>query len=1699
MKKMSAFLLALIFIFIANISDGICGTPGTLKWSIKPESSNIPSPAIAKDGTVYVTGGSRLKALNPDTGGIIWAFEPGTGLGSAPVIMPDKSICVGGANGTLYVIYPNGTLKWSKNFGGSSITWQAAVNSDGTIFFAYGNTLYCLSADGDTIWTYEASDTLNSSPVLGQDGSIYLSSQTARTFYAVNIDGTLKWRSVLPVLGVENASLGTPAIGANGTIYMGDSKGFLRYVNPQTGVMFASRYGIDASPRTCQPVVLANGYIVIGCTNTALYGCPPDGGPNYNLATLSYQGATYSTPAVGTDGTLYFGVSYQVTHHTYYFYAVTPVYGPSSWYFSTRWSYLVGHQMTSSPALGTDGTAYIGTTDGYVYAIYTENTGYQQNSPFPRYRHDNFNTGNSIHNSFLVCQPSIYDFGNVNLGNESSKTFTLANISTTSFDIGQIEFSESAQSETEFLISDDCSGQSIAPGQTLSFTVTFRPVINGRRSTSVKIPFGDKLLYAGVFGTGGGNGQSSLIPVVYDGSNGQKLEGASVTVNGETLTTDIEGKCIFTALDPGLYTVEVTKDGFSPNTKEVDLPASSNTYSNIIIYPSNFEEPTVTDISSKYEGRVFYMNGVNFNVKHTVNIDWAGHTPSKVKFITPKGVFEENITENTVSKTFNMGSDFGVGGTLKVQAVTDTGALSEEQEADFVVIKGIPLFPLMVLDKGGYFSYASSLGLNWNLFSEGVAGSAIPSDIPLFGGNPVLLKLIPTVSAGVSCDGSASIGLKYEGLTAEKKIESGKLAGFSFSMYPLVEISGQYYPSASAWDWDGYAGIHGEAGFKKSWPFVVWVGPVPLPMYAKASFSLSADAMLGITDLDPLAINGQLSIGPYVRGSLGAGVDELLAVEGWIGGGMDIGLQFPEEPTLEELTIYLNGGFTVYALIFTWENEVLRWDWSLIDNKTKTGEMPFLGARTPKIFPRNYLSSPGYGLFTGGRTINTKSVTDEDGKTAAIRYTTLQEEVFPYSEPSLSSSGSYLYAAWLYDDPARGALNRTKLVFSSYDGAVWSAPQTVADDGTADFHPDIITFSDGWAAVVWENGKTALADDATFEDMTQNLEICVSFYDPGDQTWSAPYTFTDNAWLDRSPKVRGYNKDNIMVMWITNQYNHITGRIANPNKIYSSVWNGIIWAAAQLVVDTTIIMEGYTHADFKKPLLNYDFAYYHTWTNYAVAFFSIDMDDDTSTVDDREILVIEWNLNNFGGWHPNPWDRTNDSLADENVRIIYNATAFNVYWLKNNMLFTSNDPYLYDDVTPVYTFEGEYSTNLASFRIARSSNGRHAIVWPEPSEYSSDLWGIFYDPALSVWGNPQQLTFDTQTERANSVAFYGDDTLVSLYDKVDVDISYEKRQTLTGKTVTVPVRQLGSTDLAAFMHTVSTDLALKPASFIVNPANPFCGSVTELFVTVINTGNTAQQNIPVSFYVGDPQDGGALIETAVISSKLLPGDEETVSVEWTVPETSATIALYAVVDPEGTIEEDVPANNTLSISCVFPDIGAVSLSRKNITDTLLSLTGTVQNTGTLATGEFLVEIRKDSPDGEQLYQETIDNLEPNEIKQVAYLWDTTGVEMENVWLYLIADSADVVAEFDDKNNNYILKINPYFLKGDINGDGNIDISDVILCLRMAIGLPVTIGGQVYEAPSYTDLLKNCADINLSIDVTISDVILILRKAIGLDE
>jgi len=89
---------------------------------------------------------------------------------------------------------------------------------------------------------------------------------------------------------------------------------------------------------------------------------------------------------------------------------------------------------------------------------------------------------------------------------------------------------------------------------------------------------------------------------------------------------------------------------------------------------------------------------------------------------------------------------------------------------------------------------------------------------------------------------------------------------------------------------------------------------------------------------------------------------------------------------------------------------------------------------------------------------------------------------------------------------------------------------------------------------------------------------------------------------------------------------------------------------------------------------------------------------------------------------------------------------------------------------------------------------------------------------------------------------------------------------------------------------------------------------------------------------------------------------------------------------------------------------------------------------------------------------------------VFFSWGADASGSGNPIMLTMDNDKDIVARFERK--------------ADISGEGTVDIFDVILCLRMAVGLdPVNI---------------QTADMNSDGVVDISDVILILRKAIGLN-
>jgi len=69
--------------------------------------------------------------------------------------------------------------------------------------------------------------------------------------------------------------------------------------------------------------------------------------------------------------------------------------------------------------------------------------------------------------------------------------------------------------------------------------------------------------------------------------------------------------------------------------------------------------------------------------------------------------------------------------------------------------------------------------------------------------------------------------------------------------------------------------------------------------------------------------------------------------------------------------------------------------------------------------------------------------------------------------------------------------------------------------------------------------------------------------------------------------------------------------------------------------------------------------------------------------------------------------------------------------------------------------------------------------------------------------------------------------------------------------------------------------------------------------------------------------------------------------------------------------------------------------------------------------------------------------------------------------------------------------------GDINGDQTTDIADVVLGMRMAVQLEITIGSQTYPYP-YPDWLIGLGDLTGDGSVDVSDIVKLQRKAVGLE-
>jgi outer membrane protein assembly factor BamB len=371
------------------------------------------------------TGASPIRGRY--RGGRPWSFATGRGIFSTPVIGGDGAVYFGSADGYFYALGPSGSPRWRLRTGGiidaaaaigrpgrrgpapitigsgderlyhlrtkprhlprrRRILWRfrptlppvagqlvdwwegnVAIGPGGTIYAGNtGGAAYAINPDGGLRWVAPRGNSVWTTPAFGQGGEAGNTFWGSVDLYAFSLDaaGRPRWQTFTP--GYVTSS---PALGADGTVYVGSFDHDLYALDPATG---APRWSFPTSAHIYGSPAVADGggatrAIYIGSADGSVYAVSPEGDEIWRYDTGD---AVRSSPVIGRSPhgggrIVYVGSSNGKL------YALDARTGRRRWSFDTtphRPALRDRNDLNSSPALGEHGV-YIGSEDGRLWYV----------------------------------------------------------------------------------------------------------------------------------------------------------------------------------------------------------------------------------------------------------------------------------------------------------------------------------------------------------------------------------------------------------------------------------------------------------------------------------------------------------------------------------------------------------------------------------------------------------------------------------------------------------------------------------------------------------------------------------------------------------------------------------------------------------------------------------------------------------------------------------------------------------------------------------------------------------------------------------------------------------------------------------------------------------------------------------------------------------------------------------------------------------------------------------------------------------------------------------------------------------------------------------------------------------------------------------------------------------------------------------
>ena len=345
-------------------------------WTFKMKGAFGESVAIGAGGLIYApSSDGRLYCLNAD-GSLRWKFDSASPLTTAVTLSKSGAWIYAAGGKKVYALDAGGKLQWTFTAGLAIIGTPTLSNDQQTLYVpSFDHQLYALdAATGKKRWAFLTGDGIDATPSVGPDGTIYIGSYDGN-FYALASNGTMKWKYATGFLVESTAAI---EAGKNGNILVGNDLGLVFDFTPAGALVGEIVVG---APIYASIALGRDGYGTFFGKKSVLYHTLYVADWGGNLHKYYYEDTTagvvygtklllelqawelqtplslFSSPAISADGHVYLAGSdrnyYELDDTTGQALEQYPMSAPSD----------------ASPAIGYDGTVYVGDQNGDVYAF----------------------------------------------------------------------------------------------------------------------------------------------------------------------------------------------------------------------------------------------------------------------------------------------------------------------------------------------------------------------------------------------------------------------------------------------------------------------------------------------------------------------------------------------------------------------------------------------------------------------------------------------------------------------------------------------------------------------------------------------------------------------------------------------------------------------------------------------------------------------------------------------------------------------------------------------------------------------------------------------------------------------------------------------------------------------------------------------------------------------------------------------------------------------------------------------------------------------------------------------------------------------------------------------------------------------------------------------------------------------------------